>query len=638
MRPATLTHQPGLEGLRGLAVAAVLLFHSGFGWAAGGYLGVSTFFTLSGYLLTALLLADWERSGRIDVGAFWSRRLRRLLPASFAALLLIALYAAFAADEAQLEGLRRSALMALFYLVNWHLVAEEVAYAGIFTAPSPVQHFWSLAIEMQFCVVHPLAVWLALRATRGSRAGLIALLVLATAGSVAVGFGLSAAGAWPDRTYYGSDTRLAELTWGALLAALTFGREPTPGLRRALSAAGLPALAIVLAAWSSVPLGAPWLPRGGLAAYGLVSALLLASALQPGSALGRGLSLPALRALGRISYGVYLYHWPVFLWLTPERTGLGPPALLALRSAIVLALSAASYHLLEEPVRRRRVAAGGRAWPAALAGAVVTAAALVAVTPPGGGTDGEAAPVVDATLPGIGIYGDSTALRLAFGLGAWLNRSGEARYVGGILRMGCGIANDGVRHALAENAPPRRSPKGCEKWQEEWSDRAERTSPSAAVVLVGIWEVTDRRLPGDDEFRVPGDPVLDAYLQGQIRKAVDLFAARGVRVIWLTSPYVAAKRRSELDPTRPSPAYDPARIDRLNALIRDVAAERRDALRVVEFGAYLQDVEGDPLTSALRLDGVHLSPESAKRVSADWLGPEILRALRSFEDRAPGGA
>src|SRR5262245_28363572 len=146
-RTRHMQNHPGLDGLRGAAVAAVLLFHSQLSWARGGYLGVSTFFTLSGFLICTLLVNEHAERGRIDLGRFWARRLRRLLPALFVALLGVALYAALGADADQLTQLRRDGLAALGGVSNWRFVFTGRSYVDLFAAPSPVLHTWSLAVE-----------------------------------------------------------------------------------------------------------------------------------------------------------------------------------------------------------------------------------------------------------------------------------------------------------------------------------------------------------------------------------------------------------------------------------------------------------------------------------------------------------
>ncbi len=167
---------PALDGVRALAVAAVLLYHGDVSWARGGYLGVDAFFVLSGFLITSLLVSEWHSSGRIALAAFWARRARRLLPALFLVLAAVAVYAAMVAAPTELENLRRDGLSALAYVANWGQIASHQSYFETFAAPSPLRHTWSLAIEEQFYLVWPLLVFGVLRWRRGSLRALAGVL------------------------------------------------------------------------------------------------------------------------------------------------------------------------------------------------------------------------------------------------------------------------------------------------------------------------------------------------------------------------------------------------------------------------------------------------------------------------------
>ena len=375
-----LPHWPALDGLRGLAVAGVLLYHADFGWARGGYLGVSTFFTLSGFLITTLLLTEWRETGRVSLQRFWARRLRRLMPVALLALAGIVVFGAIVADADQLRELRADVLAALGYSANWRFIFSGQSYADHFHASSPVLHFWSLAIEEQFYLCFPLLALLALR-LRGRR-GLSVMLVVLAAGSIAVGWWLLATGATTDRLYYGTDTRAFELLFGALLAvAIARSRSPRGRVGRlALHGGGALALVAMIALWTTMAQSDRWLFRGGLLVHAVLTAVVVASAVQPAGPVRALLGRASLRRLGLISYGVYVYHWPLFLWLDTDRTGLTGLPLFALRGAVTVALAACSYRLLERPIRDGRRLTGSRPWAVAPAAAVAVCVALVAVT------------------------------------------------------------------------------------------------------------------------------------------------------------------------------------------------------------------------------------------------------------------
>lgn len=263
-----MRYLPALDGIRALAVLAVLAYHGGQTWAAGGYLGVDAFFVLSGFLITSLLLAERRQTGAIDLQAFWMRRARRLLPALFLVLGAVAVYAALAAAPTELERIRLDGLGSLFYVANWRFVFSHQSYFEQFAAPSPLRHMWSLAIEEQFYLVWPLLVFGLLRWGNGKMrklalaAGSLALLSL---GLMAI---LHSPGQDPSRVYFGTDTRATSLLVGALLAMLAAWRPfgKTARERTALHIAALASAGVLGYWWATTPDRSDWLYEGGLPA------------------------------------------------------------------------------------------------------------------------------------------------------------------------------------------------------------------------------------------------------------------------------------------------------------------------------------------------------------------------------------
>jgi peptidoglycan/LPS O-acetylase OafA/YrhL len=363
-----------LDGLRALAVTAVIAYHLGAGWLAGGYLGVDLFFVLSGFLITGLLLGEHRTKGAIALGAFWARRARRLLPGLLMLLLVLAAAAAagLLVGVAGPAALRGDVLSTLAYVANWHQLVAGQSYFARFATPSPLAHAWSLAIEEQFYLLWPpalvLMAWLAARHAR--RAGAAPRLIACAAGVGALASAtwmgwLAAHAASADRLYYGTDTRAFELLAGAALAAAVCGRpEPGPATRRVLhvtSVGGLGvigALMVVAGGQNAAP--ARWVFEGGMALCTLAAVAVLADIrlTQPGP-LGRVLAAAPLRFVGRISYALYLWHWPVICELTSARTGLQGVALDGLRLVVMATLAVSSTLLLEEPLRKVAGAAAG---------------------------------------------------------------------------------------------------------------------------------------------------------------------------------------------------------------------------------------------------------------------------------------
>src|SRR5262245_34579549 len=316
-RRVGIPHLPALDGLRGLAVIGVLLFHDDKR-LAGGYLGVDLFFVLSGYLITSLLLAEWAATARIDLKAFWVRRARRLFPALLALLLVVSLYAKALAAPNELARIRGDGLATIAYVANWRAIYAGQSYWALFAAPSPLDHTWSLAIEEQFYVLWPLIAFLVLRLSKGSAKALLALTLALTL--------LSAASMWllyaPDstsRAYMGTDARGASILAGAGLACVisTRGTLKSDRAVRLLDIAGLLALALLGLAWARLGGQSIWLYHGGFWLTELAVIVLIACAAHDRRSLvGRALAFRPLVWAGLISYGMYLWHWPLFVVLT----------------------------------------------------------------------------------------------------------------------------------------------------------------------------------------------------------------------------------------------------------------------------------------------------------------------------------
>ncbi|MBN2621948.1 MAG: acyltransferase family protein [Acidimicrobiales bacterium] len=640
-----MPYVPALDGLRGLAVAAVLLFHGGFAWARGGYLGVSTFFTLSGFLITALLIGEHRATGHVVLRRFWARRMRRLLPASALTLAAVSLSALFT-DQLWERTLRGDVIAALLQAANWRFLFDDRPYGELFTSGSPVLHFWSLAIEEQFYWVFPLVTAGVLAVAKGSAR------VYGTVLGALIGVSLLSSLAWgpvrSDIVYYATFTRMGEILVGALLAVVLHARwggmVPSPSRVRSArrlsgvaTAVGVVALAASGWAWWNVEQGTQWLYRGGLLAYALASAGLLPAALVPGP-LNRLLSIEPLRRLGVISYGVYLVHWPVFLLVDADRVGLDQGALFGLRLAVTLAFAAASYVFVERPIR-----AGWRPrlvpMPALAGGAVASVLVVAIVVPrvspppsdpyddPYAATRARAAAVADAMAsdaPKVLFFGQSTMIALAGGVAEWGLDNGELVWVGGFTGPGCGFATGGHTRRLASVVEP--VPVACTLWERKWSEALEAHPGDVAVVMSGPWDTIDHRIPGDDRFRPPTDPVFAQDLYESYLAATDLLLAHGLTVVWLTMPEVEFGRGMTLRPEGADEDSDPARVDAANALVRQVARERSGVV-VVEFGRYIDDLPRET-DERLRPDGGHFTEESAREV-ADWLGPQILDAATS---------
>ncbi len=354
---------PALDGIRALAVGAVVAYHlqvPGFG---GGLLGVSVFFTLSGYLITALLLRELGERQRVDMTAFWGRRARRLLPALVFMLVVVVLTTAIARPD-RLVATARQALCALLYVANWTTIARGEDYFQQFSGPGPLDHLWSLAIEEQFYLAWPLVV-LGLFALgsriRGGRWPLaIGTVLLAGASTWAIAHAYDPGVLNHTRAYEGTDCRAAALLVGALAALVVpFYRASaaaSPRARVAMELLGALGLTGVVLCVARTGESSSFLYTGGEILLASATALLAVAASHRDTLVARALRAAPLRWMGERSYGIYLWHLPVVAFM-PETALAGAPVLRdVVQIALILVLAAASYRLIEEPVRRRSLA------------------------------------------------------------------------------------------------------------------------------------------------------------------------------------------------------------------------------------------------------------------------------------------
>jgi peptidoglycan/LPS O-acetylase OafA/YrhL len=344
--------------LRAIAVLGVVAYHLGFGWAKGGLLGVAVFFVLSGYLITDLLLAEYRGRRTVSLRLFWLRRARRLLPALFVMLVVTVTWATLI-DRTQLAMMRRDVLPAIFYYSNWWNIFEHLSYFARFGPPSPFSHLWSLAVEEQFYLLWPLLLLAALRVARRRWVIVSGIVTLACASALEMAL-LYSPVADATRVYDGTDTRAFELLIGAALAfAWPRDRRFAPisrERRRLIEGAGLAALVAILAFYWRAGQYDPFVYRGGMVILSLASALIVAICVHPGTRFGRVLGMRPLRWVGERSYAIYLWQLPVILLTTSATSAARPLWHTGLQFVAVMALAAASWRLIEEPVRHGALA------------------------------------------------------------------------------------------------------------------------------------------------------------------------------------------------------------------------------------------------------------------------------------------
>ena len=405
-----LTYMPALDGIRAISILGIMANHGGFSWAAGGIISVNVFFVLSGFLITLLLMKEWTRSQTIRLRAFWARRARRLLPALFVLLAAIGLYALFFAPGASLGPLRTDGLSTLFYFSNWHLILTDQGYFTQVSAPSPLLHTWTLAIEEQFYLVWPIVVIVVLKLTRSPRVLFVVAVfgVLASAVEMAI---LYHPGVDVSRLYYGTDTRAQDILTGAALGILLSRRSPVSSK---LMQAGFSWMAVIAAIafgleWWRIT-GSSTIPyQGGfLVADVMVALVICGVTLAPSGLPARVLSFRPLTFVGQISYGLYLWHWPIFLVLDQARTGLGNYSLFALRFVVTFIVAVLSWYLVETPVRQKTFR-GWRSWAWVPVGAVAVVGVLF-ITTVSSANEGQKAFAAQMAVAGEHFFGPCVSL------------------------------------------------------------------------------------------------------------------------------------------------------------------------------------------------------------------------------------
>ncbi len=633
-RTIVFGYVPALDGIRAVAVLGVMLYHGGAPLSAGGFLGVNMFFVLSGFLITSLLLGEWARRLTIRLGQFWVRRARRLLPALLLLLVGVAAYAHFAAAPGEFASLRLDSLATLFYVANWHFIVGGSNYFAQAAQPSPLSHMWSLSIEEQFYIVWPPVVLGLLHLGRRLRPSrqLWPVLAAAVFGALAS----AAAMRWDyvhhasvTRMYEGTDTRSQDILVGAALAigltmwarhrrALpravpdladleptrihpsvgTLGLGAPPAHRRdirrrrgpsarpiaawelssttarlAAQVFGWAALIGLVALWGRLdgPTGV-FFSGGELAIALAVAVLLFAVVTAQAGSLSRALANPVFVYVGRISYGLYLWHFPLFALLDAERVHLYGLPLLAVRFAVTFVVATASYYLVELPIRKSSMATltEWRGWlvtsGAFLAVVAVTVAATLPSPADAAGTVASRVPVPPGTPVKVAILGDSVAWRLGFALeadqpgGAYdVDIDDSAIVACGVLRSTQYMAH-GVADPMA--APCNPNTPVSEQWPALWRGAIDQFRPNVVMVLTGRWEVMDRWLDG--RWSHIGEPAFDAAVKQSLEQAVQVAGSGGAYVELLTAPcFNSGEQPNGL----PWPEDDPARLDRYNQIV-----------------------------------------------------------------------
>lgn len=628
----------GLDGLRGIAVALVVIYHLWPDVLPAGFLGVSIFFTLSGYVITRVIVNERQRTQKIDINAFWRRRWRRLWPAATLTLTLIMII--WGLRGLWTSSLAKDNLSAFLQVANWRFLFSGQQYGQDIDA-APMLHFWSLAIEEQVYWLLPLAVWAIIKMRQRISVLWIGLLIIAVGSTIF----------WrnePMTVYFSTLTRVGEIAIGGL-AALFFPwlqeqlenasaptRKVSNNVIQVLGAIGLFVL-VWLSATTSLSTSAYF--RGGLLFTALLTAIvLLAGSIESG--FTKALSLKPLVFLGAISYAVYLIHWPLNLWFEESfRSDLGrlTPWLVLV---VTLVLATLSLRFFELPIREVRfkkntlIAISGTLIAAVLITTAVawtrpSPAAVIEFAQPLKGqipvTGLSRSPVDPLGTPknqlSVAIFGDSTATTLSMGL-----HRGDPTIIvqPSATELGCPFGRTGKMRGTAvigDNPSGRPAEIGDQcNWETSWEPYFSPAYPiDLALMVGGYWDTLGRQVPAlGSKWYELGDPTYDAWLEQEISGAADWLHAKGAKqVAILTLPYPEEKPNE--------------RVDRFNEMIRTIASTR-PWMHVIDFGAWINSLPMDERVR-LRPDGIHVSAKpdggTGREVGQRFLYEQLRSVSRS---------
>jgi len=640
--PGRFAYRPALDGFRAVAVLAVIVYHLGYRGLPGGFIGVDMFFVLSGYLITGLLLLEKERTGGIDLRAFWFRRARRLLPAVLLMLVFVELWVAVTAPPFELAWRRRDILWTLFYGANWHFIASDQGYFVQFTSASPLRHAWSLAIEEQFYLVWPALIMAAVVFSRRHRRAVAIVCSVGIVVSVAASMWLFDPGD-PSRSYYGTDTRMHQLLVGAVLATLSGVRTP----RRigaagpfvgALGAAGLAAAFFLLDGRNSAY-------YFGLSAGLAVCAAALIWGLEtaPAGVFARALSWGPVRWTGRISYGLYLWHWPVILVIVSAPVVLrelpGSSGVNVTRLLVTFGVAAVSFYGMEQPLRLGRMSWVRSSVPrfaaaVAVAVAAVAGAAVWATpTPPdsAGRVEIAGCPADTDTPclrrkgppggPVVALIGDSIARSLD---PAFTQLAGERGWTYVLAAAnGCRIS----RLLTSSEGQVRPMDKNCQQTTRHRLERLLATWSPTTIVAIDRWEITDAVGP-DGRVISSGTPEHISLVERSLADAARQLTSRGAHLVFIELPPILppdcgsgeAQSSPRCHPAVREDAVQAPYNDALRRVARSVPGVSTMSITAAlcPAGVCGWDLDG----MVLRFDGLHFTLDASR-----WLVPALGQQL-----------
>lgn len=608
-----------------------MIYHATTHQPRGGFLGVDVFFVLSGYLIAGLLIKEDWTWGSIDLVAFYIRRARRLFPALIAAVLAIAAVCPRVLSEQAVVGMRGDGLATLFYVAKRRFIATGDSYFAQFGDPSPYRHMWTLSIEEQFYLILPLLLIALIALTKANLRYIAGALIALAALSAVWMWTLYVPGEDPSRVYYGTDTRAQDLLLGSALACGMTLISKNPGGQRArlMTLIGALGFGVVVVCFLALAEDQPFLYGGGFLVFSLGTCALIACVeLNQHGPFAQLFGFAPWAWIGRISYGLYIYHWPVFLVM--RHSALSGPALFGVEFAITFVLAALSYYLLEQPIRQRglkpligRKAAVTVGWlclpvTAALTMALTpaaTASSLVVVAKPGQGSDmGTLNPTAAMKVL---VLGDSVGFSLGY---AFDQKAWPKVQVTGDVIFGCGTAE---QHLAINGVDQTPNPTQCQDVFAKWPADVASDNPNVVLWSLGGWEVYDHVVDG--KILKVGSPEYANYLTSRLNLGLSKLGSTKI-VIPNVACYAQASYIVDGQDMAPN-RNDPARASAVNKILDNFAAEHPQQVHIFNVASKLCP-DGSPKLKVdgvqVRSDGVHYTIDGA-RLFWTWVMPTLQK-------------
>jgi peptidoglycan/LPS O-acetylase OafA/YrhL len=651
-------HIPALDGLRGLAVVAVVMYHFAPEIVPAGFLGVDIFLVLSGFLITSLALEEVDRTKSMSASGFFARRARRLLPASIATIVVVVIVARILDHGSVDSSLRGHAVAALTYIANWWSIAQQNSYQAAFGTESPLNHFWSLAVEEQFYLMFPLAL-IGTIALLKRRIGLHRLTHIALVGA-AVGAVASCALMWilrtpgsdPSRVYLGTDTRSQALFVGIAIACI-IRLWPVNSLKAAtrtvLTTAALVALAALVGIASTADFRSDWLYTGGFLLIAIATGIIVLALNGHDSIVTKVLSFRWFRTLGLVSYGLYLWHWPIKVFVTGERLHLsddqaGRIELFVIRVALTAVATALSWYLIEQPFRRRKPASNDAATTTQLSrtgiGAIGLAALFVGVVwvaaapsaPAQTDFSSKIAPSSVSTKnaePPISLlwFGDSVAWTIGGGIVEfpWPTGYDSPFDPTRIVIWNKGISECSFMQQQTKSFGILRSGGGsCVGWETNWRDASASFSPDAIVWSGALRDTYDVLVNGT--WVAFGSPEWIALYNAELDKAAAIATENGIPLVIVSQadPKVLPdeKREDSLTASNIGKFTQLRQIQREYALVNSDTTVSIDLNELLCAGGPCEELT--PSGKTIRIDHLHYSTAGAAHIA-----PTVTTAIES---------